>query len=160
MAHIEFDWVAKKPFRAEHPLGSGAVVEYAPGDRVPANDWGQAAHHLEANDKIVQIAINVGDPGDSVAVSEPPAFSPGLSDPTRQFLAYEGREPLALEGEPSLEEPDEGAGEGAAEVEVAVATVQDAYPQHLGGGVYELSDGSHVRGKRRAESAQASLDEE
>jgi hypothetical protein len=148
MAHVEFDWVAKKPFQAEHPLGSGTVVTYAPGDRVPANDWGQAAHHMEGNDTITRIAINVADPGDDVAGARPASPPPyGLTDPTRQYLAYEGKAPISLE-EPKLEAPED---EEPPEQEIK-------YPNHLGGGTYELSDGMHVRGKRRAVSAQAALD--
>lgn len=164
MAHIEFDWIAKKPLRAEHPLGSGTIVEYQPGDRVPANDWGQAAHHLEANDKIAQVAINVADPGDDVAGARDPSPPPyGLSDPTRQFLAYEGQAPVALE-EPTLE-PDDGedADETALADELDDDVEKDAavgFPVHQGGGMYELSDGSTVRGKQRAVEAQQQLDSE
>ena len=163
MAHIEFDWVAKKPLRAEHPPGSGTVVEYEPGDRVPANDWGQAAHHLEANDKIAQVAINVADPGDDVAGARGPGLPPyGLSDPTSQFLAYEGKSPLSLE-EPALEDPADEAGDDAEADDDGdpddVIVDAAGFPQHQGGGVYTLSDGSQVRGKRRAEAAQVALDE-
>ncbi len=155
MAHVEFDWVAGASFDAEHPPGSGEVVHYEPGDRIPASDWGQAAHHMEANGKIMRIAINVADPGDDVAgARESSGPSRGLSDPTRQFLAYEGQAPLAEE-EPSLEPDDDEAGaEGEGEPEESAT----GYPLELGGGMYELSTGSTVRGKRRAEAAQADLD--
>lgn len=155
MAHVEFSWVAKWPLKAEHPLGSGEIVEYAPGDVVPANEWGQAAHHLEANDKIMQVAVNVSDPGDGPEERESPGPARGLSDPTRQFLAYEGQAPLSDE-EPALEPSDEEADEGD---EGDADTDAAGFPAHQGGGVYELSDGSTVRGKRRAVAAQAVLDE-
>jgi hypothetical protein len=147
MAHVEFDWIAHQPFQAEHPLGSGTVVSYQPGDRVPASDWGQAAHHMEGNGKIIRVAINVADPGDDVAGARPASPPPyGLSDPTRQYLAYEGKAPILLE-EPKLEDPDAEPPEQEIE-----------YPNHLGGGTYELSDGMHVRGKRAAVNAQAALE--
>ncbi len=160
MAHVEFDWVAGAPLDAEHPLGSGDVVHYEPGDRVPANDWGQAAHHLEANGKIMRVAINVADPGDDVAGAREPAPNPyGLSDPTRQFLAYEGRAPLALE-EPTLEPNDEEAEAEADDSDDVETDAEVGFPVHQGGGMYELSDGSTVRGKQRALVAQQQLDSE
>ncbi len=149
MAHVEFDWVARKPFTAEHPLGTGTIVSYQPGDRVPANDWGQAAHHLEANDKIMRIAINVSDPGDGIVEEHASGNAgDGLSDPNRQYLAFEGRQPLADE-EPSLEPDDDEDDETGGDPGV--------FPQHQGNGVYELSDGTTVRGKRRAEAAEEAL---
>ena len=133
MPHVEFSWVALKPIRAEHPLGSGVVVEYMPGDLVPANDWGQAVEHLAANGKIAQIAINVLDPGEVAGVAAPPGPPPtGLSDPDRAYLA--------LEGQPGPVEPD------------------GAFPRHLGNGLYELGDGSKVRGKRAALAGQEALE--
>ena len=132
--HVEFSWVALKPIRAEHPLGSGIVVEYMPGDLVPANDWGQAVEHLAANGKIAQIAVNVLDPEDAVEVAKRPGGpAKGLTDPDRDYLALEGQpEPI-----------DGGAG---------------AFPRHLGNGLYELGDGSKVKGKRAAQAAQDALD--
>ena len=43
---------ASKPFRAEHPIGSGTIVQYAPGDVVPAGEWGPAANWLKESGKI------------------------------------------------------------------------------------------------------------
>ena len=40
---------------------------------------------------------------------------------------------------------------------VGLATDADAYPQHLGGGVYELSDGSRVKGRADADAAEKLL---
>ena len=133
MPHVEFSWVALKPIRAEHPLGSGVVVEYMPGDLVPANDWGQAVEHLAANGKIAQIAVNVLDPEDAAgAATRPGGPAKGLTDPDRDYLA--------LEGQPGPADPD------------------GAFPRHLGNSVYELGDGSKVKGKRAALAGQAALD--
>ncbi len=153
MAHVEFSWVALKPIRAEHPLGSGTEVEYQPGDLVPANDWGQAVHHLEANGKIAQVAVNVLDPEDASGLASRPGGVPGkgLSDPDREFLAYEGQsKKKKAVAEPKLAKEDSDGDE-------PVTTDESEFPHHLGAGLYELSDGSQVKGKFRAREAQATL---
>ena len=54
-----------KPIRAEHPIGSGIIVDYKPGDDVPAGDWGRAASALEQNDKIMRYGLNQYEDGHS-----------------------------------------------------------------------------------------------
>lgn len=44
------------------------------------------------------------------------------------------------------------------QAEQATPDATTDFPRHIGGGVYELSDGDHVRGKDEAEEAQAKLD--
>ena len=59
---------AARPFKAEHPIGSGQVgVEYKPGDLVPASEWGPAANWLKESGKIFEAA------GEPVRVDDPPA---------------------------------------------------------------------------------------
>ncbi len=169
MAHVEFSWVAKKPFDAEHPPGSGEVVHYEPGDVVPANDWGQAAHHMEANDKIAQLAVNVLDPGDTEGAAVPLGegavvrTGKGLSDPDREYLAYEGQgkkkrgAAAAVLEEPVLEPESMPSAEEIVNGPVDEGDVE--FPRHLGGGVYELSDGSQVKGRRMAVAAESALTE-
>lgn len=35
--------------------------------------------------------------------------------------------------------------------------VTESYPKHVGGGMYELSDGSRVKGKKKATEAEADV---
>lgn len=62
---------------------------------------------------------------------------------------------LISEGEPTTAEVLDGA--YGDESEVAVGNAD--YPWSLGGGYYELSDGSKVRGKAKAEEAEQKLGE-
>ena len=138
MPHVELDWVALRPFQAEHPIGSGTVVDYEPGDTVPADDWGVAADHMANADipKIAKMQVNVADPGDSTPVPGTPSTA-GLSDPSRAYLQHEGQAPL---DEPTLEPPEDAT-----------------WPVHIGRGTYQLSDGTRVRTKQAAVEAQANL---
>lgn len=148
MPHIEFNFIAVKPIRAEHPLGSGQIVEYEPGDAVPAGEWGRAADNLCELGKLVRVAVNVPDPGDSEPVQSMGAQPVGLSDPGLAYLAFEGQQlPRSATEEPVLVEDVDDDGE----MEVA------EYPVHLGAGLYELSDGSQVKGKAKATKAEAAL---
>lgn len=77
--HVEFSFVAIKPLRAEHPVGSGKVVEYQPGDVIPASDWGRAADNLVERGKAAMLAVNVPDEDDLVdgdGVQAVPATEP------------------------------------------------------------------------------------
>lgn len=58
---VIYRYFAVKPIRAEHPVGSGEVVEYTPGQEVPASDWGRAADNLVELGKIARVAFNVED---------------------------------------------------------------------------------------------------
>lgn len=57
---IEYAFIAVVPFDAEHPIGSGQVVHYNPGDPFPGEDWGNAAHNLVEVGKAVRLAVNIG----------------------------------------------------------------------------------------------------
>ena len=46
-------WIALKPLTATAPDGS--LVNYEPGDVVPAEDWGRALDHLKEADKIAYV---------------------------------------------------------------------------------------------------------
>lgn len=71
---IEYTFVAVSPFQAEHPIGSGQIVQYQPGDEFPGADWGNAAHNLVEVGKAVRLAINVGGSSEMVPAG-PPAIS-------------------------------------------------------------------------------------
>jgi hypothetical protein len=58
---VIYRYFAVKPIRAEHPIGSGIIVEYQPGDEVPGNDWGRATDNLVELGKIARVAFNVED---------------------------------------------------------------------------------------------------
>lgn len=134
MAHNVFRFVAVKRITAEHPMGSGIEVTYEPGDEVPANEWGRATDNLIEVGKIQRIAVLVSDDDDSLQGAELDAGSLQSSEKAAdQVNAEQAGEPLPL-----------SAGEG--------------WPHNLGKGQYELSDGSKVYGKNKAEAAQAALD--
>lgn len=70
MVKIVVTYVAIKPLKAEHPIGSGIVVEYAPGELIPAEEWGRAAHNLVENGKAAMMAINVYDEDETEGAAE------------------------------------------------------------------------------------------
>ncbi len=78
MAETIWRYKAIKPIRAEHPIGSGNIVEYKPGDDVPAGDWGQSANWLVERDKIMRYGLNQYEDGhsdfDPVEVDEGPVL--------------------------------------------------------------------------------------
>jgi hypothetical protein len=137
MAEIKFGFKAIKPLTAEHPVGSGTVVVYQPGDEVPANEWpGAAVEALIENEKLMRYATNVYAPGEVGGEALPSvAASPIVSE---GFDVGEG-----------FEVPPDGT-------EATLAG--EPFPRPLGGGAYELSDGTHVKGKAKALAAQAALD--
>jgi hypothetical protein len=156
MPHIVFSYVAVKPIKAEHPIGSGKIVDYEPGDVIPAGEWGRAADNLVELGKAAMMAINVPDDGEdwpSVGQLPDPAAPTGhgLSDPNHSYLNYEGveREAVAPAEEEAEAEPE--AEEESREIS------HDEFPQHTGGGWYTLSDGSRVRGEEAATAAEAAL---
>lgn len=65
MAETIWGYKAVKPIRAEHPIGSGNIVEYKPGDEVPAGDWGASANWLIERDKIMRYGLNLYEDGTS-----------------------------------------------------------------------------------------------
>ncbi len=58
---IVYKFFAVKPIVAEHPIGSGLIVTYQPGEEVPASEWGRAADNLVELGKIARVAFNVGE---------------------------------------------------------------------------------------------------
>lgn len=70
---IDYTFVAVRPFQAEHPIGSGTVVQYNPGDQFPGEEWGNAAHNLVEVGKAVRLAVNIVGGGGSLAAVAPPA---------------------------------------------------------------------------------------
>ena len=65
MSETIWRFKAIKPIRAEHPVGSGIIVEYQPGEDVPAGEWGQAASWLVERDKIMRYGLNQYEDGHS-----------------------------------------------------------------------------------------------
>ena len=61
---VLYKYFAIKPISAEHPVGSGIVVDYQPGQEVPASDWGRAADNLVELGKVARVAFNVPSEGD------------------------------------------------------------------------------------------------
>ena len=64
--HVIYRYFAVKPIRAEHPIGSGTVVEYQPGAEIPGSDWGRAIDNLVELGKAARVAFNVPDDGEEV----------------------------------------------------------------------------------------------
>lgn len=134
MAHNVFKFIAVKEIKAEHPIGSGIIVTYGPGDDVPANEWGRATDNLIEVGKIQRVAVLVADE-DDLRQGAVPDDSPL---PSSERTADEVNAETANEPPP--------------------ASSEEGWPRDHGRGDYELSDGSHVYGKNKAESAQAELD--
>lgn len=60
--NIKYTFIAVAPITAEHPIGSGTVVTYQPGDPFPGEEWGNAAHNLVEVGKAVRLAVNIDQP--------------------------------------------------------------------------------------------------
>ncbi len=145
MPTVTFGFKAIKPLKAEHPLGSGTVVDYLPGDEVPAGEWkGAAVEALIENGKLMRYATNVYAPGEVGGEALP------------SVAAASQPEPQEHPGFADVGEGIEVAPDGT-EVTLSDADSAEPFPRLLGGGSYELSDGSHVRGKAKAMAAQAQL---
>jgi len=85
--------VAVSPFSAEHPVGSGTVVRYQPGERFPGEEWGMAAHNLVEMGKAVRLAVNVPELGGTI-LSPPvePAVAPSAVEVSLE--SYMGEFPV------------------------------------------------------------------
>ena len=152
MAEIAFGFKAVKPIRAEHPIGSGKIVEYGPGDEVPAGDWGRAADALVENGKLMRYAMNVYGPGE-FGGSAPPVEGGASAPPDGPpHPDWPGTPEFTPEADVAEEDPE------VKEERLAEAGEGEPFPQHQGGGYFLLSDGSQVRGKQKAFAAQAQLD--
>jgi len=83
-----FRYVAVKPIKAEHPIGSGTIVEYKEGDEFPGNDWGRAVDWLVENGKAVRIVSNVwagpGSPEPAAADSDEESAEEPTPKPRRR----------------------------------------------------------------------------
>lgn len=95
MTKIVFTYVAVKPLIAEHPVGSGQIVEYAPGDPIPAGEWGRAADNLVELGKAVRLAVNVDDDAeakgaDPVSAPEAALHVTGDSEPESEYPVLGG----------------------------------------------------------------------
>lgn len=65
---VIYRYFAVKPISAEHPIGSGEIVKYEPGQEVPAGEWGRAAANLVEMGKIARVAFNVDDNDDGTTL--------------------------------------------------------------------------------------------
>lgn len=144
-------YYAARPFKALHPPDeTGVVVQYNPGDVVPAEEWGASANWLKEAGKIFPTAENVwvDDLPQTVPASEQihaqhvPEGPYPPSGPDPALHPFEEEEPLV---NPLVDEN--------APFEKGVH-----YPLHEGAGWYQLSDGSRVRGKVNATAAEAALE--
>ena len=63
---IQYTYIATFPITVEHPVGSGEIVRYEPGDVVPAGEWGAAAANLMEMGKIERLQVNVSPSGEVV----------------------------------------------------------------------------------------------
>lgn len=98
---VEYHYFAIKPIRAEHPVGSGTIVEYQPGQEIPANDWGRAADNLVELNKAARVAFNIPEDGDvqvetvEVSLGVTPGFDedgqPTPEDTTQHVTRPKGR---------------------------------------------------------------------
>ncbi len=126
-------YYARRPLRAEHPIGSGTIVSYNPGDVIPAGEWGASADWLVENGKAAEMFDNVW-VDDGEAVGPPPATQvrerPIIGVPQVDRSGLYDEEPEGAEGE---------------------------FPVHEGAGWYLLSSGEKVRGKDNAIAAEAAL---
>lgn len=144
MAEIKFGFKAIKPITAWH---NEQEITYQPGDEVPAGEWkGAAVEALIENGKIMRYATNVYGPGEVGGDALPSVSSASTLPDDREALieriaALEVA--LAAQGIPVPEATD---------------PEEAPFPRSLGGGSFELSDGTHVKGKAKALAAQAELD--
>ncbi len=86
----EFKYIAVKPLRAEHPVGSGIIVEYAPGEEIPAGEWGRAADNLTELGKAVRTAV-------AVWVEDGSGGGPPAAEPSAPVTEANGDEPAKME---------------------------------------------------------------
>lgn len=126
---------AIKPFDAEHPIGSGTMVHYNPGDEVPASEWGRAEGFMVEAGSIMRYAVNVAEVPGQVTSAPPAAATPP------ETPAAPPKEEVAPPAPPDEEVPDDAT-----------------FPHKQSAGWYALSDGSKVHGKASAIAAQAALD--
>ncbi len=142
---VEWGFKAIKPFDAEHPIGSGKMVHYDPGDEVPASDWGRAEGFMVEAGTIMRYVKNVLEvPGQTVSAPSAVQFPPVPTEAPA--------EPTMVEDDDEVEEDDAVESTDEAETDTV------PFPQHEGGGWYLLSDGEKVQGKAAAIAAQAELE--
>lgn len=145
MAEVRFGFKAIKPILAWH---NEREVLFEPGDEVPANEWkGAAVEALIENGKLMRYATNVYAPGEYAGDAPPRVSSasdlPDDRDALVQRIADLEQLVATLTGSDAVESQ---TGEAA------------PWPRPQGAGVFELSDGTRVRGKAKALQAQAELD--
>jgi hypothetical protein len=122
-----------RPFKAEHPIGSGNIVEYKPGDVVPAGDWGPAANWLKESGKIFEGAT-------VVYTDDEPVSSPSVE---QLFVRDGSNDGSVPSGPPAFVQ--------------ATEPTEPEFPQHIGFGSYKISTGESVKGLENALEAQAAI---
>lgn len=132
---VHWGFKAIKPFDAEHPIGTGTMVHYDPGDEVPASDWGRAEGFMVEAGSIMRYAKNVAEvPGQ---ITTPPREAIPTQAPPEQ-----GPRPLSPENDPAV---GEVTGEVGEDWELPDG---GSYPFHKGGPLWVLSNRSLFRGKK------------
>jgi hypothetical protein len=77
---------AIRPFDAEHPVGSGTMVHYDPGDEVPASDWGRAEGFMVEAGTIMRYARDIVTVPGQVAAPPPAQMDDPVPVPTEAVL--------------------------------------------------------------------------
>lgn len=143
---IELKYVALSPIHIQEMESEGVPVvdgngdyvftDYKPGDEVPAHAWGQrVVSRMVEYRRILPVASDTSStvtPALSFPAGEP-AFSPPLtgSPAPSPVTSYDGPERVELPN--------------------------DEFPRYVGGPYFELSDGSRVKGRVAAETAQSKI---
>lgn len=179
MSGLELHYVALKPIACG--LANGGVHTFQPGDIIPAEEahaWpGRAVDNLIAVSKVAPVhsaredvdaqleklaAVSAAhaEANPAPVVDDlPGGKEDGEQEETSAPVLSSSEEETDGTDEPSLEpEPDPAL--SAENGDSGEGLDGKAFPQHVGFGVYELSDGSTVRGKDEAQEAQALLDAE
>ena len=159
---VVWGFKAIKPFRAEHPVGSGTMVDYAAGDEVPAAEWGRAEAFMVEAGTIMRYARDVATvPGQTTSWPAHQLDAP-VPVPREAPPASPAPAPLQTQDEADAEAAEAAAApteEAAPEEPPEVEVPDDAtFPHNAGGGWFVLSDGAKVKGKTKAMAAQAELD--
>lgn len=154
MSEGALDYIVVKP--AKYDFGQGEVM-LEQGTIIPgaiAETWGNGLMHLLNLGRLAPTpAVEDDHPRKFDVTSEPPvivaagAIAAADAPEAEAEAEVEGEE----DPEPEIEQSDD-------EPEAEEDEVTPVFPQHKAAGVFTLSDGSEVKGKKAAIDAQAALD--
>jgi hypothetical protein len=143
---IELKYVALSPIHIQEMESEGVPVldengdrvftDYKPGDEVPAHTWGQrVVSRMVEYRRLLPVAA---DTSGTVTPAIPfPAGEPEFSSP---LTGSPAPPPVT-----SYVEPER------------VELPSDEFPRYVGGPYFELSDGTRIKGRAAAETAQSQL---